>query len=190
MGKTFLNILSGTLPTVIISSVIAVTLRVVYLLKYRKKFHFFQELLSLSFIVYIICLFYAVTFQDIDGTFGTANFTPFQEMFRYTFGSRLFIKNVLGNMLMFVPYGFFTSYFLKEKNIFVNLFLTLVLSLTIEFTQSQIGRVFDVDDVILNLVGGIDRICSLPDFCLFRYFIYEEEGRGITSSFPCQIGNI
>ena len=29
---------------------------------------------------------------------------PFKEMFRYNIGSRLFVKNVLGNMLMFLPY--------------------------------------------------------------------------------------
>ena len=33
--------------------------------------------------------------------------------------------------------------------------LTLLTSLSIETTQSMIGRVFDIDDIILNLLGGI-----------------------------------
>ena len=154
MKRALLSIFASTLPTVIICSVIAITLRVTYLFKYRKKFHVFEEFLSLTFIIYIICLFYAVTFQDIDGSWATSNFEPFKEMFRYPFGSRLFMKNVLGNMLLFVPYGFFTSYFLKERKPLIILVLTFVLSLTIEFIQLQIGRVFDIDDILLNLMGG------------------------------------
>ena len=33
--------------------------------------------------------------------------------------------------------------------------ISLVTSLTIEFVQYRIGRSFDIDDIILNVVGGI-----------------------------------
>ena len=33
--------------------------------------------------------------------------------------------------------------------------LTVIVSLTIETVQYYIGRVFDIDDIILNLIGGI-----------------------------------
>ena len=33
--------------------------------------------------------------------------------------------------------------------------LTIIVSLTIESVQYYIGRVFDIDDIILNLLGGI-----------------------------------
>ena len=33
--------------------------------------------------------------------------------------------------------------------------MTLIASLTIETVQYYIGRVFDIDDIILNLIGGI-----------------------------------
>lgn len=161
MKETILDIFAGVMPTVIICIIIAVSLRVTYLIRNKKKFHIIEEFLALTFIIYIICLFYAVTFQDIDGSWATSNFLPFREMFRYSFGSRLFIKNVLGNMLMFIPYGFFSSYFLKEKNGFVIFILTVILSFSIEYIQLRIGRVFDIDDIILNVVGG-----------LIGYFIY------------------
>ncbi|MBD9097984.1 hypothetical protein EGP98_00030, partial [bacterium] len=59
--------------------------------------------------IYILCLFQVVTFQD--ATYNTGNnLIPFKEIFRYSLGSRLFIKNVLGNVVMFMPYGFLCSY--------------------------------------------------------------------------------
>ena len=58
-------------------------------------------------------------------------------------------------MLLFIPYGFFASYYIKPKKGLVIFFLTVLTSLLIEVTQAKIGRVFDVDDIILNLCGGI-----------------------------------
>ena len=62
--------------------------------------------------------------------------------------------NVVGNMVIFVPFGFIVSYILDSKKIIKPLFLTLVASLTIEFVQMYIGRSFDVDDILLNCIGG------------------------------------
>ncbi|MBD9098286.1 VanZ family protein, partial [bacterium] len=67
----------------------------------------------------------------------------------------LFIKNVLGNVFMFIPYGFFCSYILKENKYQPILILTLIASISIETTQLMIGRVFDIDDIMLNTVGGM-----------------------------------
>jgi len=108
--------------------------------------------LSLLFIIYVLCLFYVVTFQDV--SWSTSNFIPFSEMLRYDFGSRLFIKNILGNMLLFIPFGFFIGYYLKLKKPISVLIMCLIVSGTIECTQLVIGRVFDVDDILLNIIGG------------------------------------
>ena len=108
----------------------------------------------LFFILYMMCLFYVVTFQDIDVPTVGYNLVPFKEMFRYTFMSRLFIKNVLGNLFMFIPLGFYSSYILKKTKLRWVVLITLIISLTIEFTQVNIGRIFDIDDVILNVLGG------------------------------------
>src|SRR5699024_1806752 len=109
--------------------------------------------ITLLFIIYVLCLFYVVTFQDV--SWSTSNFTPFSEMFRYEIGSRLFIKNVLGNVILFLPYGFFAAYYLKLKKPWSILGLSILVSLTIETTQLLIGRVFDIDDIILNTIGGL-----------------------------------
>lgn len=153
LQETVLNIFENSWPMIFIFSMIIISMRITYVVKYDKHIVFYKDILALMFIIYILCLFHVVTFQDV--TWSTSNFIPFKEMFRYRFASSLFIRNVLGNMLMFIPFGFFVSYFLKLKKPYSILLLSLLISSTIETTQLLIGRVFDVDDILLNVVGGI-----------------------------------
>lgn len=147
-----LEIFESVWPLLIIVSVIAISLRIAYIIKYKPKFIFYKEVIYFGFIIYVLCLFYVVTFQDV--SWATSNYVPFKEMFRYTIGSRMFFKNVVGNMLMFVPLGFFISYILKLNKGRYILIFSLIVSLTIECVQAVIGRVFDIDDIILNIIGG------------------------------------
>ena len=151
--QSLLEILGQVWPTILISSVIAISMRTVYLIKNNKKIIFYKELLALVFIIYVLCLFYVVTFQDVG--WSSSNFIPFKEMFRYTLGSRLFIKNVLGNIIMFLPYGFFVAYYLDLKKPWTTFLMIFLVSASIETTQLLIGRVFDIDDIILNTIGGL-----------------------------------
>lgn len=160
---TIVNILSNIWPMVAIFTVILVSYRLVYLKKYEEKFILYKEVLLLAFIIYIMCLFYVVTFQDV--SWSTSNFIPFKEIFRYDFGSFKFIKNVIGNMIMFLPYGFFISYFLKLEKKKTIIYLSIIVSLAIEVTQLLIGRVFDIDDIILNICGGL---CG---YFLYRFLV-------------------
>ena len=157
MTKTITSTIHGVIdmswPMVIISMVVLVTLRITYLIKRKEHIYLYKEILALTFVIYILCLFQVVTFQD-DASWATNNFVPFKEIMRYSFGSKLFIKNVFGNMIMFIPYGFFVSYILKNKTPWLTLILALITCVTIELVQMSIGRVFDVDDMILNMVGG------------------------------------
>lgn len=139
-------------PIIIIITVISCSLRIAYLIKNKIKFCFYKELFTLLFIIYVMCLFEIVTLQDTN--YGTSNIIPFKEIFRYTLGSRLFVKNIIGNILLFLPYGYFASYYLKSKKAIPICILSLIVSLTIEIVQLNIGRTFDIDDVILNTVSG------------------------------------
>lgn len=154
LSRTIQEVMEITWPMIFISIVIMVSLRLTYLYKNKKKFVFYQELLMLSFIIYVLCLFQVVTFQDVVN-WSSNNFVPFKEILRYDFGSRLFFKNVLGNMILFMPYGFFSSFYLKLEKAASAFSLTLLASLAIEFMQLSIGRVFDVDDILLNVLGGL-----------------------------------
>lgn len=141
----------GMLPLVIFVSVVLISLRLTYL-KGHRKLVLHKELLMLIFIIYILCLYHVVTVSDIN--YGGINLVPFKEMFRYEVGSYKFIKNIVGNILLFIPYGFFSSYYLNNKKISTNVFLCLVATFCIESIQYYIGRVFDIDDIILNVIGG------------------------------------
>ena len=154
MTKTIQGVIDLAWPMVLISIVIIVSLRLTYLIKKRLHLTIYKELLMLSFIIYILCLFQVVTFQD-DVSWSSNNFIPFREIFRYKIGSRLFLKNVIGNLTLFLPFGFFTSHYLDLKKPFPIFVLTVIASVSIELVQMSIGRVFDVDDIILNVIGGI-----------------------------------
>lgn len=151
--NVFFDVMPDIWPMIIIITVIASSLRITYIITKHKKFQLHKELIYLIFIIYILCLFHVVTFQDVN--YGQSNFVPFKEIFRYEFGSIKFIKNIVGNILLFAPYGFLASYLLKNNKFSVITILTIIVSLTIETVQYYIGRVFDIDDIILNLIGGI-----------------------------------
>ena len=154
------EVLFDTWPMIALTCIVLISIRLTYLLKNKEKFNFGNEIMMLTFIVYILCLFQIVTSQDVSGVHGV-NVTIFKELTRYQVGSRLFYRNIIGNILMFIPFGFFTSYYLKldkKRTIFC---LTLIVSIVIELIQLKIGRAFDVDDIILNMLGS-----------LIGYFLY------------------
>ncbi len=64
------------------------------------------------------------------------------------------IKIVLGNVVMFIPFGFLGWVFLKLNNL-KNLIITFVSVIVIVEALQYFSRlgVFDVDDVILNTFG-------------------------------------
>ena len=149
--EIIMDMLPTMWPLITFVSVVAISLRIAFL-KGSKRFVLHKELMALIFIIYILCLYFVVTAQDIN--YGGINLIPFKEMFRYEFGSYKFMKNIIGNILLFIPYGFFSSYYLNNKKISTNVFLCLIASLSIECIQNYIGRVFDIDDIILNVFGG------------------------------------
>jgi glycopeptide antibiotics resistance protein len=147
------RVIEDTWPMIAIASTIIISMRLVWLYRNKKVMVYHKEILSLLFLWYILILFQVVTFQDV--SWSTSNFTPFKEIFRYKMGDRLFYKNVVGNFMMFVPFGFFVSYYLKFRRVYGIILMSLIASATIEYTQLVIGRVFDVDDIILNIGGSL-----------------------------------
>ena len=152
------DMLPSMWPLITFVSVVAISLRLAYL-KGSKKFVLHKELMSLIFIIYILCLYFVVTGQDVN--YGGVNLIPFKEMFRYEFGSYKFMKNIVGNILLFIPYGYFSSYYLNNKKVGTNIVVCLIATLCIESIQYYIGRVFDIDDIILNVLG-----------CFLGYLLY------------------
>lgn len=119
------------------------------------------------FVIYIIMLVYVMFFADVLGRSQGFldyhyNFIPFKEIMRFmkyhrVLGVKVVLFNILGNVLAFVPFGVFLSALTNHRyNCREMMFLTLDLSLAIEVLQliSKVGS-FDIDDIILNTLGGV-----------------------------------
>ena len=121
-----------------------------------------KDIISLFFIIYIVFLAYVVTSKQL--IYFESNFIPFKEICRYDLTSPLFFKNIIGNILLFIPLGFLIAYKLNLKHFYSIILLSLYFSVCIESIQLIIGRVFDIDDILLNTIGGI------IGYCLFKLF--------------------
>ena len=149
------NVLEMTWPTLVIVVSIVVVLRLTYVFRgERKRFVLHEEIFDLLFLVYLIILWQLVTGQDLNVNGGT-NFMPFREILRYDYGTLSFYKQVFGNILLFIPLGYFATSYCRIKNLGVITIVSLLSSSVIEVVQHFIGRSFDIDDIILNVVGGI-----------------------------------
>lgn len=156
-------------PVIYLSLFILSSFRVLYLIFHKKEFVLYKEIINFLSVFYLLCLFHIVTAKDIN-VYGTSNFVPFKEINRYRRLSPLYLKNVIGNVILFIPYGYLISKYLKTKNFLVNFYMVAFASLAIEFTQLSVGRVFDIDDIILNIVGGTIGYLS---YILFRKIYYK-----------------
>ncbi|MDE6425566.1 MAG: VanZ family protein, partial [Ruminococcus sp.] len=67
-----------------------------------------------------------------------------------------FLKNFIGNIVLFIPWGFFIPFYFKDLRTSKQFVITtLIAILLIESVQlfTMLGM-FDIEDVILNLVGA------------------------------------
>ncbi len=64
--------------------------------------------------------------------------------------------NLFGNVLIFVPFGFFLPMASRYRSFFGTMFYSFGLSLCVEVFQlvTKVGS-FDVDDLLLNTIGGV-----------------------------------
>ncbi len=158
---TLNNNLLNVWPQLTIFIVSLATVRIFALKNSSKKSTFHEEFLNLLFIIYILLLFELLTGTENNSGSGI-NLVPFSEILRYQVGSKMFIYNVLGNILLFVPFGYFVTRYIKGKSLYQIFIISFITSLTVEILQVKLGRSFDVDDILLNVIGGV-----------VGYFIYK-----------------
>ncbi|TWD95675.1 VanZ like protein [Neobacillus bataviensis] len=89
------------------------------------------------------------------------NFVPFKTIYFYMYladiNLNIRIENLVGNIIGFVPFGFILPLLSKGfQKLSTVTITTFILSLTFEIIQLvfEFGS-FDVDDLILNTLGGI-----------------------------------
>lgn len=121
---------------------------------------------KVMFGVYIICLIYFLFFAESTGrTFEGRtyhyNLVLFKEIgrfwhYRKTLGILPVMLNLVGNVAAFVPFGFFLPIIHRKCHSFLyTVFFSFEFSLIVETLQlaSKVGS-FDVDDLLLNTIGG------------------------------------
>ena len=81
--------------------------------------------------------------------------TPFREILRVKHGGPWLRFVLLGNIAIFAPVGFCLGLLWRGKRWYHALLLGIVGSSMIELIQVFVGRVSDVDDIMLNTVGTV-----------------------------------
>lgn len=151
------NILISLLPMIILFSVVMILIKIVSVIYNKEKIIIYKEIKTLFYLIYCFALFQLVTTSDF--TSYSNNFIPFHEITRYQVTSVLFIRNIVGNIVLFIPFGFIISDMIKDKigksNLLITSFICLFTSFGIEYIQMFIGRCFDIDDILLNFIGSI-----------------------------------
>lgn len=126
----------------------------------------FRNLGKILFVFYILFLIYFLIFSEWYGRTGAAeeyryNLELFKEITRFIeyreeLGAFAVFTNLFGNILIFIPYGFFISMASKSRGLIKTFLYSFGLSFCVEVFQlfSRVGS-FDVDDILLNTMGGV-----------------------------------
>ena len=64
-------------------------------------------------------------------------------------------KEAIANVIMFLPFGILLPLSQKEFNFKKNMIKGIIFILSIELLQPIFGRAFDVNDIVLNIIGII-----------------------------------
>ena len=118
------------------------------------------------FVLYIGFIIYFLLFSDLYGRTGVMeeyryNLVLFKEIkrfwqYREQLGWYAMFTNLFGNVIIFIPFGFFMPMASKHRSFLATLFYSFGLSLCVESFQliTKVGC-FDVDDLLLNTLGGV-----------------------------------
>lgn len=99
-------------------------------------------------------------FNDNRTVMRSINIVPFKTIKSYYFSnySNTYISNIniLGNIGLFLPLGVYFKMYLKDKGVFKCFSYVFLTSLLVEIFQYILGLgVTDIDDLILNSIGGL-----------------------------------
>lgn len=148
-----------------------------------KNFHASKKLLRLNliiyFLIYTVTIFTLTLFDEIFGRQGfvfvnwnmdllksymslSFNIIPFKTIKLFSLGYKYglvsfnaYFTNIFGNILVFMPYGFFIPMLFKKINTYIKyLIFILLVVILIEISQFfTMSGSFDIDDIILNVLG-------------------------------------
>ena len=124
--------------------------------------------LYLAELIYV--LFFSPRFGRTQGSVHGVNLVPLQEIRRFYKGpesllSGLFWWNIVGNIIAFLPMGLFVALLAPKRPKWLFTLAVVYLSCAVAEVLQYVFNVgsFDIDDVILNTIGGmIGILISIP----------------------------
>ncbi|MFI3207577.1 MAG: VanZ family protein [Eubacteriales bacterium] len=131
------------------------------------------------FIAYVGFLIYFLLLSDVYGRTGIRteyayNLELFKEITRFwqyrdVLGTWVVAMNLVGNVAIFMPFGFIIAMAGNHRSFIRATAYTLLFSLCIETVQlvTKIGS-FDVDDLLLNTIGGCIGFIVFSICCMIR----------------------
>lgn len=153
--------------------------------EYRKKgfINNYKALVLYSFVLYLICAYFLVVFPLPDFDYVKTLTTPRMQLIPFRFvidfmkHSGLVLTNIhtylnaiksfefiqpFFNVILTIPFGFFLRYYFKcdlKKTTIYSFIFSLFFELTqlsgLYFIYPRSYRLFDIDDLFLNTIGGI-----------------------------------
>lgn len=144
---------------------VTVTCFSVKLFQTKKPLPGFQSFFRLSSVifafVYLFIFMYSLFFKYYDlGTWSNVNLIPFKTILPYLTGtvitnSNVMIINLIANILLFVPLGFYVG-IIRKHHLLYSVVVLLTIPLAIESIQhlTRTG-IADIDDLLLNFLGGL-----------------------------------
>ncbi len=119
-------------------------------------------LIAILFTVYLAALMKLLVFKypsTIVFEIASGNYIPFKTILNYLSGEptwTIAIRNLGGNIILFIPVGFFVSLLRRSSTWKFALVAALIISTAPEVIQGifRVG-VFDIDDILLNVLGAV-----------------------------------
>lgn len=146
---------------------------IVFLVNYysmqQKHSVLWKQILYRCLFAFYLVMLLAITFlgrADVEG-FSFIPFSSYIEAWKKS--SLIAWRNIVINIIMFMPFGFLLPMiFKKADNLLQISVITAIFSLGIELLQVLSHRgVFEIDDIINNLVGSIIGYTILKSICKY-----------------------
>ncbi|CAN7750327.1 VanZ family protein [Paenibacillus sp. LjRoot56] len=151
----------------IINELVFVELKVImYIRQGIKSFILFGVfLISYIFLFLLIFLFKYVSPLELFSPdriyYRSVDVIPFYTIYSYLSGELnvspiIVMTNILGNIILFMPLGVYVQLLKKDKKISISMGIVFLISLLVEIFQFIFGiGATDIDDIILNSLGGL-----------------------------------
>lgn len=165
--KAIVDYFSAMLPYVLASLPFSIILRIILVkrlqtkgLKAGKE----RDIVWVLFVMFMVALvsqtilpdFSEISLESIKLGLERVNLIPFKEIrIAFSLKGSFFLVNFIGNIVMFLPIAFFVGLLYNKPSFLKCVLITTGFSVLVELCQLPQDRGTDIDDVILNTLGGI-----------------------------------